>query len=372
MKKYLPLAASLFMLASCAHDPGFILTGTVNNPNFDGNNVYLYPYGVKDAAPFDSAEVKHGKFEFKGYQDVPELTTIRFSQDLVPVQRVPAGENSPYSATFLLENGKLTAVLDSASTVTGTPENDDQHAFEETIRHHRAEMNKAFEGVDEKDDNLLKAAERKYNEINQKITEKVVEHALKHIDRKLTAKTVYDFRHSLNEAQQNDIISKADSDFMAVPGISTMNDRLNVLKKVAVGQHFTNFEMAGMNGEMHELSDYVGNGKVTLIDFWASWCPPCRKEMPELVKLYKQYKNKGFEIVGISLDSNAEAWAKGVKDLHITWPQLSDLKGWQNAGAALYGVNSIPHLVLVSKEGIILAKNLTAEQLEEKLKELLN
>ena len=71
------------------------------------------------------------------------------------------------------------------------------------------------------------------------------------------------------------------------------------------------------------------SGKVVLIDFWASWFPPCRKEMPHLVELYKQYKNKGFEIVGISLDSKPEAWAKGVKDLNITWTQLSDLKGWQ-------------------------------------------
>ena len=111
--------------------------------------------------------------------------------------------------------------------------------------------------------------------------------------------------------------------------------------------------MADPKGEVHQLSEFVGNGKVVLIDFWASWCPPCRKEMPHLVELYKQYKNKGFEIVGISLDSKPEAWAKGVKDLNITWTQLSDLKGWQNAGAALYGVNSIPHTVLVDKDGTI-------------------
>ena len=87
--------------------------------------------------------------------------------------------------------------------------------------------------------------------------------------------------------------------------------------------------------------------------------------------LHKTYKNKGFDIIGISLDRNAEAWVKGIKDLKITWPQLSDVKGWQNAGAALYGVNSIPHTVLVSKDGTILAKNLHGQELEEKIKEAL-
>lgn len=94
--------------------------------------------------------------------------------------------------------------------------------------------------------------------------------------------------------------------------------------------------------------------------------------MPSLVKAYKTYKNKGFEIVGISLDSKADAWEKGVKDLNITWTQLSDLKGWKNEGAALYGVNSIPHTILVDKDGTIIAKNLHGQELEDKIKEVLN
>ena len=96
---------------------------------------------------------------------------------------------------------------------------------------------------------------------------------------------------------------------------------------------------------------------------------PCRNA--ESVKAYKDYKDKGFDIVGISLDSKADAWAKGVKDLNITWTQLSDLKGWQNSGAALYGVNSIPHTVLVDKDGTIIAKNLHGQELEDKIKEVL-
>jgi thiol-disulfide isomerase/thioredoxin len=129
--------------------------------------------------------------------------------------------------------------------------------------------------------------------------------------------------------------------------------------------------MADMEGNMHKLSEYVGQGKIVLIDFWASWCPPCRKEMPALVELYKKYNKKGFEIVGVSLDKDKDAWVEGVKNMHMEWKQLSDLKFWESEGAALYGVNSIPHTVLVDKDGTILAKNLHGEELNTKLAELI-
>ena len=106
--------------------------------------------------------------------------------------------------------------------------------------------------------------------------------------------------------------------------------------------------MADPNGKTHKLSEFVGNGKnIVLIDFWASWCPPCRRDMPNLVAAYKKYKNKGFEIVGISL------------------------QGWKTSGAQLYGVNSIPHTVLVDKDGTIIAKNLHGEEIDAKLQEIL-
>ena len=139
---------------------------------------------------------------------------------------------------------------------------------------------------------------------------------------------------------------------------------------VKEGDAMPAFQVLSDKGETLLSADHL-KGKVVLIDFWASWCPPCRRDMTSMVEIYKQYKNKGFEIVGISLDSKADAWAKGVKDLNITWPQLSDLQGWKNAGAALYGVNSIPHTVLVDKDGTILVKGLHAKEVGEKLKELL-
>lgn len=368
MKKYLPLAAFALLLAACSEKPGYEITGTVSNADLNGKYVYLYEYGKPDVSPLDSALVENNAFRFAGSQDGTTLATIQFSTDVVPEER---GKATPFKTTFTLENGKLTANLDSTSSVTGTPANDAEKALKDQTAPFYAEMQKLADDFRSEDKDIVNAAEKKYDEINTKITQAVCNYILAHMDQKMSAKYLYDNRYNLSEEQQSDILSKADSTFKTVPGIDKMITRLDILKNVAIGKKFADFEMADPKGEVHKLSEYVGNGKVVLIDFWASWCPPCRKEMPHLVELYKQYKNKGFEIVGISLDSKADAWAKGVKDLNITWTQLSDLKGWQNAGAALYGVNSIPHTVLVDKDGTIIAKNIHGDEVEAKLKEAL-
>lgn len=373
MKKYLSLAASALLMVACSEKPGYEIAGTVSNAELNGKYVYLYAFGAEDTAPMDSALVQNGAFTLKGSQNAPALTTLCFAEDVVEPARAAAGENAPYAVTFILENGKLQVALDSVSTVSGTPENDALKTLQGELKSIRSGLDQLAADMKSEDATFVNAAEQKYDEMDHKVTEAVANYILSHTDKQSAAKLMYDFRYNLNEAQQNEMIAKSDSVFKSVPGIDKMIDHLNVLQTVAVGKPFADFEMADASGKMHKLSEFVGNGKnVVLIDFWASWCPPCRKEMPSLVNAYKQYKNKGFDIVGISLDSKPEAWAKGVKDLNITWTQLSDLQGWKNSGAALYGVNSIPHTLLVDKDGTIIAKNLHGEELDAKLKEVLN
>lgn len=137
--------------------------------------------------------------------------------------------------------------------------------------------------------------------------------------------------------------------------------------------------VAGMEAPEIELADRDGNprrlsslrGKVVLIDFWASWCRPCRMENPNVVRLYNQYHDKGFEVFSVSLDNNRDAWLKAIDDDHLVWPNhVSDLRGWSSAAGRLYGIQSIPATVLVAPDGKILARNLRGKELENKLKEI--
>lgn len=362
MKKYVCLAASAALLMACNEKPGYEIAGTVSAPAADGKYVYLYTYPYNEEnAPLDSALVQNGSFLLKGTAQSPALRVL-----------VWPDEEKPRTGIFMLENGKLKAEINDHAYVEGTPENDVYSGLKKEIDALNVQTKALAADLKSEDKAVVAAAESKYDELDQAITAKSKAYILANPDKQTAAVAFYNMRYNLDEDAQNEIVAKADSAFKAVPGIDKMIAHLEVLKKVAVGKPFTDFEMADAQGKLHKLSDYVGKGKVVLVDFWASWCPPCRREMPNLVAAYKQYKNKGFEIVGISLDSKADAWAKGVKDLGITWPQLSDLQGWKNAGAALYGVNSIPHTLLVDKDGTIIAKNLHGEALDAKLKEVLN
>ncbi len=166
-------------------------------------------------------------------------------------------------------------------------------------------------------------------------------------------------------------MAKVPSRFQKNEDVVRINNLVNTAKKTAVGQTFVDFTMNTPEGKPIKLSDYAGKGKYVLVDFWASWCGPCRQEMPNLVKAYAQYKSKGFEIVGVSLDKDAKSWTGGINKLNITWPQMSDLKYWDCQGAKLYAIRSIPHTVLIDKSGKIIARGLHGEELQAKLAELL-
>lgn len=135
-----------------------------------------------------------------------------------------------------------------------------------------------------------------------------------------------------------------------------------------IGDKYIDFELPDTKGKTVKLSDI--KGKYILIEFWASWCGPCIKENPKLIKAYNKYKNQGFEIIGISLDVNKKNWLKAIEKDRLPWVNISDLKGDRNDAALIYGVNMIPANFMIDQEGIIIAKNLRGSQLENKLKEL--
>jgi len=141
-------------------------------------------------------------------------------------------------------------------------------------------------------------------------------------------------------------------------------------EKRAPGKPFHELVMNNMTGQEVRLSQWVGRGNYVLIDFWASWCGPCRQEMPNVVANYEKYHAKGFEVVGVSFDQKKDAWVNAVQQLGMRWPQMSDLKGWQCAASEVYGIRSIPASVLVDPQGTIVAIDLRDKALGKKLQEI--
>jgi len=174
--------------------------------------------------------------------------------------------------------------------------------------------------------------------------------------------------YGMEAAEMEELLSGLDASLSESLILKELWERVEVLKSVAIGQLAPEFTMNDPQGVPLALSSLRGN--VLLVDFWAAWCGPCRRENPNVVEAYNRFRDKGFDILGVSLDDNKEDWLKAIEDDLLTWNHVSDLQGWSNAAAVQYGIQGIPANLLLDKEGRIIDKDLRGEDLQTRLAEI--
>jgi len=320
---FLLLILIAFAVAGCGEDPGRLkLSGTVKE-GISGT-VYLQRYENKSFFTIDSTRIVDGKFSFTNKVTLPEIYGLALQNTGNPF----------HSFHIFLDHNPITVELDTVN------------AFEHT----------RVSGSKEQD---------LFNELSKNFKAPINEVLTAHPS-SLAALYVfyryYSYRLSPGEIREN--IQLLDASFQNTEYVKVLTELAENLEKVSIGSKAPDFKAQTVDGHMVNLSDFLGKGYV-LVDFWASWCVPCRKENPKLVTLYEKYKDKGFEIIGVSLDNKTNPWLIAIENDGLPWTQLIDLSAWAGQGVSSYGIRLIPYKVLIDKEGTIVAKNLRDADLDE-------
>lgn len=371
MKKIVFLALALSaLLMSCEDKNKYTLSGVLPTNEYDGEMVYIFSPENR-GVNIDSTKVVDGKFMFEGIaSDTAQMRIVRFNSKM-----------KPRAGTFFLEPGKIQMSIDTTTkraTVSGTRLNNAYGEYNNAMTSLFAEADK----VEAKWAEIEKKGEMtpaKYDEkeieekaLTEKIEKTTADLVRNNVGNVLGTEVFYGNSYLLSTETLVELMPMLPESVKNTDRYKKLEARVVAQQATGKGKSFTNIKGSELvSGKEVALSDYAGKGKVVLVDFWASWCGPCRRSMPDLVKLYSEYKDRGFLIVGVSLDDNKEKWAEAVNADGITWPQFSNLKGWDEPGAKTYGVGSIPHTVLIDKNGIIVDKNLHGNALKKKIEGLL-
>lgn len=384
MKKLLTVFLVAIAISSCKNEApkidGYVIDGTAKEI-YNGIRVILQTTNEQGRpVPIDTAIVVDEKFMFEGKLDNPEMLYISVNS---------VTGNLP----LIIENSQITIDIDknniAKSKVTGSKSNDDYVKFIEGRTQAQLDVQSLSVKLDEakfiKDTENIKF----YSDKLQDAVKNNENYALTFVENhpnSYVSLFIIDAQTNLRDVD----IEAYETAFNALnTSLKTSEYGANVTKKIdqvkefqqksqnlAIGKKAPNFTAPDMNG--NPLTLYDIKGKVTIIDFWAAWCGPCRRENPNVVKVYNQFHDKGLEIIGVSLDGTPRqgdakaAWLKAVEDDKLTWYQVSNLQYFNDPVAKLYDINAIPATYIIDKEGTIIAKNLRGIALEQKIAELLN
>lgn len=353
----LTVVVFFFMCVACRH-PNYYIKGYVQSAK-DGDTVFLQQRKGNVLETIDTSLVHNGNFSFSGFQD-----------SILPHAITYANNQEDYFVPLVIEPGTITINLDHPVKIGGTPHNDLLQTYYSRLENYQKQLNFFTHRLPpytylNKNSALVVAKIKKLNAVCNKLAYTTIKNNLSN---PISIIVLLRDNYLLDAGQIEELIQSLPPDIQQLPKIKYLKKNSIEDNHTALGKIFVNFTLPDMQGKPATLEDIVRTHRLTFIDFWASWCIPCCKELPLIEKLYKKYKRQNLTIIGISLDTDYKQWHSAVYKYGLTYPQLSDLKGFDSEVVKNYHIRSIPHNYLINQNGTIVGKNIPAEVVEETLR----
>jgi thiol-disulfide isomerase/thioredoxin len=357
----------IFLLGfSCSKkQEGYTINGQIKG--ISSASIGLLEYIGDDLKMIDSTKSVNGEFKFSGKLRYPTRYFIKIDQN-------------PKLISFFIENSDINIQADisdlSKSVVTGSFTEEKYKEFKKEIKVNFTDkidsLSPKFNLADQTgDEEMYQQLRNAHKAITAKEKEYIIDFAKKNNKSIISPFVMFFYipgEYSLEDLQS--VYKNLDPSLAETPAYKYLKSKVESLEKIQIGKESTDFIMNDTTGT--PISLFSLRTKYVLIDFWSSKCNPCRKENPKLIKVYNEFKNKGFEILGVSFDNKREEWIEAIKTDKINWLQVSQLTGWDNKARDIYQIEYIPQNILLSPEGIILEKNLSSDDLKQRLSKLLN